>query len=203
MLNSSLVIMLHSFSLVYIITPLWLAYHDFLIAHSSLLPPSTVTDGDTLIQQYQAISLSTLTCQIIAIELLPEIADDTFSLSLRSQENKTLSVIVIDPRSKILLTAPHIIQQQAFQKSMEQLQRLHSKFNGILTTDPQEYSSKDTKITQTFAIPKRDHPDEIEGELYEGMIYDVNEDALENPYHVVFLSVSFVSPFMLFGMEKV
>lgn len=179
--------MLPSFSQVNTTPPLWLAYHDFLKAHSSLLPPSTVTEGDTLIQQYQALSLSTLSCQIVAIELLSEIADDTFSLSLRSKENRTLSVIVIDPRSKTLQTAPHIIQQQAYQESMEQLQRVHSKFNGILTTDPQKCSSKDTKITQIFAIPKRDDPDEIEGELYEGMIYDVNEDALENPYHVIFL----------------
>ena len=87
---------------------------------------------------------------------------------------------------------------------MNYLQLLHSKFNGILTRNPATIHSKITQISQIFAIPKRNHPTEIEGEVYEGMIYDVNEDALEKPYQVIvysFFSVN--SQFISYGMVKV
>ena len=104
--------------------------------------------------------------------------------------------------SEVLQTAPHLIDEAAFQSSMSWLRGLHQKFNGILTEDHTTEMSKDTKIAMTFylASSSSSHKPSLPpsssstttttptvpmmGELYEGVIYDIAEDALENPYQV-------------------
>ena len=93
--------------------------------------------------------------------------------------------------SAALQTAPHLIDEIAFQRSMTWLRDLHQKFNGILTEDYSNKMSKDTKIAMIFGLasssghsPSSFSPVPMMGELYEGVIYDIAEDALENPYQV-------------------
>ena len=45
--------------------------------------------------------------------------------------------------------------------------------------------SKDVAVTQLFSLPQDASETTHMGELYEGLVYDVAEDALENPYQVV------------------
>ena len=120
--------------------------------------------------------------------------------------------------SEALQTAPHLIDEAAFQSSMAWLRGLHQKFNGILTEDHTTTMSKDTKIAMTFCLPpssslSSSHKPSLlssssssssaaaaavttipstptpavpmMGELYEGVIYDIAENALENPYQVL------------------
>ena len=138
-----------------------------------------------MIAQYKHLSLSVLSCKVIGIELFTSISDDVFLITLQPPENNIFSVIKIDAKSPLLHTAPHIITQTAYEQGMSFLQFLHAKFNGVVSENSEQTSTKSTFITQTFAIAKKDNQNDFEGELYEGRIYDVNENALENPFQVI------------------
>lgn len=106
--------------------------------------------------------------------------------------------------SSALQTSPPLINESAYQSSMTWLQSLHHKFNGILTEDHTGDLSKDTNISLVFGLPSssknssssssssnnnnnnNEEKEKERGEMYEGIIYDVAEDALENPYQVNF-----------------
>ena len=85
--------------------------------------------------------------------------------------------------SDLLQSPPHLITEEAFTTSMTHLKTLSHQFNGIVSSDRSTFS-KDTKIAQVFSAHREEGDPCPMGERYEGVIYDVAEDALENPYQV-------------------
>ena len=85
--------------------------------------------------------------------------------------------------SEMLQSPPHIVTEEAYTTSMTHLKILSHQFNGIVSSD-RSTLSKDTKTSQVFSIPREEGDLCPMGERYEGVIYDVAEDALENPYQV-------------------
>ena len=119
------------------------------------------------------------------MELLTAVGSDTFSVLLQSAGGETFSVVTIKATSDRLITSPHLITRSAYMESMQRLKTLHQRFNGIVTEDPSTVLSKDVAVTQLFSLSQDASETVHMGELYEGLVYDVAEDALENPYQVV------------------
>ena len=167
-----------------IVTSAIVAYKEFIDGHSTLFAESLVNEAESIISEYQKILLSIVEGRVIGLELLLSISEDVCSLSIQCANGNVHSVLMIKPTSALLQTATHVIREDAYRKSIQFLQEIHQKFNGIVTTDRALSLSKDTCICEIFAAPDAKPTDPLNGECYEGTIYDVNEDALENPYRV-------------------
>ena len=139
--------------------------------------------AESTLKEFEAIRLSVVACRVVGIEFLPSLGDDALSTTLRSSDGQTITVLVLKAESALLRTAPHVIREDAFSESMKYLQELHQLFNGIVSTD-RERLTKETRICQVFALDTASG-EPLNGECYEGFVYDVNEDALEHPYQVV------------------
>lgn len=139
--------------------------------------------AESTLKEFEAIRLSVVACRVVGIEFLPSLGDDALSTTLRSSDGQTITVLVLKAESALLHTAPHVIREDAFNESMKYLQELHQLFNGVVSTD-RERLTKETKICQVFALDTASG-EPLNGECYEGFVYDVNEDALEHPYQVV------------------
>lgn len=160
------------------------AYRDFVTHHASVFNESQLQTAQTLIDRFLAIPLSVIPCRVIGMELLTTVGPDTFSVLLQSTGGETFSVVTIKATSDRLVTSPHLITRSAYMESMQRLKTLHQRFNGIVTEDPATVFSKDASVTQLFSLPQDTSGRTHQGELYEGLVYDVAEDALENPYQV-------------------
>ena len=138
--------------------------------------------AESLLNEYAGISLTVVPCRVVGVEYIPSLGDDAVRATLHSSDGQTLTVLALKAESALLHTAPHLVREDAYNESMQFLRTLHHLFNGIVSTD-RENLTKDTKICQVFALPAADG-EALNGECYEGCVYDVNEDALENPYQV-------------------
>ena len=167
-----------------IVTSAIVAYKEFIDGHSTLFAESLVNEAESIISEYQKIPLSIVEGRVIGLELLLSISEDVCSLSIQCANGNVHSVLMIKPTSALLQTATHVIREDAYRKSIQFRQEIHQKYNGIETTDRALSHSKDTCICEIFAAPDAKPTDPLNGECYEGTIYDVNEDALENPYRV-------------------
>lgn len=152
--------------------------------HAPVFNESQLQTAHTLIDRFLAIPISVIPCRVIGMELLTTVGPDTFSVLLQSAGGETFSVITIKATSDRLVTSPHLITRSAYMESMRRLQTLHQRFNGIVTEDPSTVLSRDVAVTQLFSLPQEPSGTMHQGEVYEGLVYDVAEDALENPYQV-------------------
>ena len=138
--------------------------------------------AESLLSEYAGISLTVVPCHVVGVEYIPTLGDDAVRATLHTSDGQTLTVLALNAASDLLHTAPHLIREEAYNESMQYLRSLHHLFNGIVSTAREELST-DTKICQVFALPATEG-EALSGECYEGCVYDVNEDALENPYQV-------------------
>ena len=145
--------------------------------HKQLFEEKDRAKAESLLGEYAGISLTVVPSRVVGIEYIPSLGDNAVRVTLHSSDGQILTVLVLKAESALLRTAPHLIREDAYNESMQYLRTLHHLFNGIVSTD-RENLTIDTKISQVFALPAAD------GECYEGCVYDVNEDALENPYQV-------------------
>ncbi|KNB43114.1 hypothetical protein JH06_3064 [Blastocystis sp. subtype 4] len=168
------------------------AYKEFLQKHESILSEAQRNSAYSLIEHYESIPLSIVPCKVIGIEIQTAIAEEVMSVTVHCTDGQTLSLLSIVPTSDLLQSPPHLITEEAFTTSMTHLKTLSHQFNGIVSSDRSTFS-KDTKIAQVFSAHREEGDPCPMGERYEGVIYDVAEDALENPYQsirVVWLGVS-------------
>ena len=161
------------------------AYRDFVTQHASVFSESQLQTAQALIDRFLVIPISVIPCRVIGMELLTAVGSDTFSVLLQSAGGETFSVVSIKATSDRLITSPHLITRSAYMESMQRLKTLHQRFNGIVTEDPSTVLSKDVAVTQLFSLSQDASETVHMGELYEGLVYDVAEDALEKPYQVV------------------
>ena len=169
------------------------AYKEFLQKHESILSEAQRNSAYSLIEHYESIPLSIVPCKVIGIEIQTAIAEEVMSVTVHCKDGQTLSLLSIVPtrlgtvvvmiHSDLLQSPPHLITEEAFTTSMTHLKTLSHQFNGIVSSDRSTFS-KDTKIAQVFSAHREEGDPCPMGERYEGVIYDVAEDALENPYQV-------------------
>ena len=169
------------------------AYKDFLQKHGSIFSETQLNAAYSLIEHYQSIPLSVVPCKVIGIEIQTAITEEVMSVMVHCTDGQTLSLLSIVPtrlglssvitHSELLQSPPHIVTEEAFTSSMTHLKSLHHQFNGVVSSD-RSTISKDTKVAQVFGLPRGEGNASPMGERYEGLIYDITEDALENPYQV-------------------
>ncbi|KAM7457820.1 hypothetical protein BLSTO_01418 [Blastocystis sp. subtype 1] len=158
------------------------AYRAFLEEHKQLFEEKDRVKAESLLSEYAGISLTVVPCRVVGVEYIPTLGDDAVRATLHTSDGQTLTVLALKATSDLLHTAPHLIREEAYNESMQYLRSLHHLFNGIVSTAREELSTG-TKICQVFALPAAEG-EALSGECYEGCVYDVNEDALENPYQV-------------------